>query len=725
MKHYLYLLLFPLNGFAQTMQDDSLRSIELAPIQIRSVVQKNLYFNAPDSGYLQRSNQGNDLPVLLQSLSSVVSTSDAGTGTGYTGIRVRGSDITRINVTLNGVPVNDPESQAVFFVNTPDLASSAQLIQLEKGVGQTKVGAGSFGASLSINTLDIYQTAPGITFHSDAGSFQTFKNTLKVYTGPLPNGLSSTLRMSKLSSNGYIDRSASDLRSLQWTTSWKINTKHRLTFNYLGGREKTGQAWNGVPEDSLKTNPTWNELGQREDGSFYPNQTDNYQQDYYQLFYDFNINSFWSAGAIAFITRGKGYYEEYKNGERFADYGRPELINGQDTLDETDLIRQLWLDNTYAGLKTYINYTRSRWQGGLYVNHNIYQGRHFGRVIWAEGGFPDNWKWYDLDATKSETNSYAMLEYKLNQRWRLYADLQYRYVQYQLNGFRKNPGISHDLRFDFLNPKFRLSYSRPKCSWQLTLGLAQKEPNRDDIETGLTQLPKPEKLYNAELVNTLVLPQGLIVRNNLFLMYYRDQLVLTGKINDVGAYTRSNIARSYRLGLETEIHWKFHKMLDLQLNSSISRNRILNFTEYIDDYDQGIQIKKSYPSTTISFSPSWIAGGRISIFPFAAIPDVPVWSREFSLDIAPKYVSRQFLDNTANPDRSIPSYSFVDVNLTFPWSLNSFKGQFRLGIQNITNASYVNNGYTFSYIYNQELITGNYFYPQAPRRYMVGFSILR
>lgn len=725
MKHCIFILLFPLHVYAQTMQDDSLRSIELTPVQIKSTVQKNLYFTAPDSAYIQRNNQGNDLPHLLQSLASVVSTSDAGTGTGYTGIRVRGSDITRINVTLNGIPVNDPESQAVFFVNTPDLASSAQHIQLEKGVGQSKVGTGSFGASLSINTLDIHQTEPGIEFHTDAGTYQTLKNTLKVYTGPLNNGLSSTVRISKISSEGYIDRSASDLRSLQWTTSWKISQKHRLSFNYLGGREKTGQAWNGVPEDSLSTNPTWNELGQRKDGSFYLNQTDNYQQDYYQLFYDYTINNSWSAGAIAFLTLGKGYYEEYKTGQAFADYGRPNYVAGQDTLYDTDLIRQLWLDNKYTGLKAYLNYTHSRWQGGLYLTHNVYSGRHFGKVIWAENGFPDQWTWYDLDATKSETNSYGMLEYKINRRWRLFADLQYRRVSYQLNGFRKNPEITHDLRFNFLNPKIRLSYSMPKSAWQLTLGLAQKEPNRDDIETGKLQLPKPEKLYNAELVNTLVLPHGLILRNNAYLMYYRDQLVLTGKINDVGAYTRSNIARSYRLGLETELYWKFHTLLEIQLNSSLSRNRILQFTEYLDDYDQGGQIEKFYPETTISFSPSWIGGGRLSVFPFSALSHFPTWCRAFSIDLTPKYVSRQFLDNTANPERSIPSYSFADINFTLPWTFKSFKGQFRLGIQNITNAMYANNGYTFSYIYNQELVTANYFYPQAPRRIMVGFSVLR
>lgn len=725
-RSILSLALLVLSSLSFAQQKDTLRNIELPAAVVRDSRQQLPDESTPrvlDKNLTKRINQGQDLPFLLNSLSSVVASSDAGTGTGYTGIRVRGSDITRINVTLNGVPVNDPESQATFFVNTPDLASSAQQIEVQKGVGNSKNGNASFGASLSINNLDVNYTKPHLSFQTDAGSFNTFKNTFKASTGLINERFVATVRASSILSDGYIDRSASDLKALQVTTKYLISKRTQLVFNYMKGKEKTGQAWNGVPQDSLRTNRQYNELGQRSDGTWYENQTDNYGQDYYQLFFDHRLDEHWSLGSTLFYTKGKGYYEEYRTGQSFSRYGLPNVVSGTDTLSETDLIRQLWLNNDFYGGRLYTTYMSPRLDAGVYLNINQYEGRHYGEVIWAQTGVPDHYRWYNLNAQKSDVNLYAMMDYRFGQGFSLLADMQYRRVNYTLNGFRNNPGIRHDLFYPFFNPKMRLSFVRKAHQLSLTAGLAQKEPNRDDIEAGVLFLPKPEKLYNGELSYRFIPGKTLALYANAYLMYYRDQLVLTGKINDVGAYTRTNIPESYRLGLELEGVWKpASRKVELSANLSLSRNKITAFTEYIDDYDQGGQVEKNYRETDISFSPSLIAGGRVTVFPLRGMPHLPL--RQLSLDILPKYVSRQYLDNTQQISRSIDPFAVTDVLINCPFRLGESNVlSLRTGVQNIFNSLYESNGYTFSYLYNQTLTTQNYYYPQAGRRWMIGLGI--
>ena len=714
-----------LNLAALAQKQDTLRNIELPAAVIRDARQAALNEQTPrlaDKALTKRINQGQDLPMLLNNLSSVVATSDAGTGTGYTGIRVRGSDITRINVTLNGVPVNDPESQATFFVNTPDLVSSATQIELQKGVGQSRNGNASFGASLALNTLDLDYEQPHFSWQSDAGSFNTFKNTLKASTGLIDERFVATVRASSILSDGWIDRSASDLKALQATAKYLLGPNTQIAFNYLRGKEKTGQAWNGVPEDSLRSNPQYNELGLKSDGTWYNNQTDNYGQDYYQLFFDHRIDSRWAIGSTLFYTKGKGYYEEYRTGQDFGRYGLPNFVQGGDTITETDLIRQLWLNNDFYGARLYATYVSPRLDAGLYLNYNEYRGRHYGDIIWAQYGVPDHFRWYNLDAYKNDFNVYGMAEVRLGQGFSLLGDLQYRKVDYTLNGFRNNPGIRHDLQWNFLNPKLRLDWKGKAHQVAFTTGIAQKEPNRDDIEASPVSLPRPEQLYNAELSYRYIPHRRLALYANTYLMYYRDQLILTGKINDVGAYTRTNVPESYRLGLELEALWRSGSWLEGSLNLSLSRNKITAITEYLDDYDQGGQQTRQYRNTDISFSPAVVAGGRLSFFPIRQQAHSAF--RQASVDILPKWVGRQYLDNTQQLSRSIDPFAVADVLLNMPIRFRE-QQQFtiRAGVQNIFNARYASNGYTFSYIYDQTLSTQNYYYPQAGRRFMVGLGI--
>lgn len=712
---------------AQNKVNDSIQKHLELPVTVISSsagdIREEKYFQKIPIPLLQRTTQAQDLPYALNALAGVVVSSDAGTGTGYTDIKIRGTDLTRINVTMNGVPVNDPESQATYFVNTPDLLSSTTGLRIQKGVGVSKNGNASFGASIDIDNLDIRNEQPYLQFQTDGGSFETFRQTLKISTGLLNKICNTTLRVSSLSSKGYIERSSSKLQSIQLTSKVLINKHNQLIFNYLKGREITGQAWGGVLEDSLKTNRRYNELGLMSDGTYYPNQTDNYGQDYYQLFFTHQLSSPWILSSTLFYTRGKGYYEEYKMNQSYSEYGLSNPVFGNDTVVNTDLIRQLALDNHFYGARLSATYLSRLLDAGLYLNANHYLGRHFGEVKWANQGIQPNYRWYDLDAVKTDYNIYAMSEYRFKKNWSVLADIQYRHVNYTLNGFRRNPNLKQDLQFDFFNPKLQLRGQFNKHRVLITTGWVSKEPNRDDIETG-SQLPKPEKLWDTEIQWNYTGLKNLVFQTTLYAMEYKDQLVLTGKINDVGAYTRTNIPRSYRRGIELEGAWKSNQeVLEIRLNVALSTNKISEFTEYIDDYDQGIQVLNKYQRTTIGFSPSLVAGGVITVKPFH-LGESKNKLYELSLDYLPKWVGKQYLDNTTNQDRSIAAYFVQDViaNLPIRWK-NKVCINTRIGVYNLLNLMYVNRGYTFSYRYNQELNTFNYFYPQSGIRGMLGVGI--
>ncbi len=705
---------------------DTLRNIELPEAVIKTgkvslLSEKNKL--TITAAQIKKQNSAQDLPYLLNAMSSVVVTSDAGTGTGYTGIRIRGADLTRINVTMNGVPVNDAESQATYFVDMPDLLSSTKEIQVNKGVGSSKNGSGSFGASIAINNLDVDNIKPSFLFQTEYSSFNTLRSVIKAGTGLINNKFISTIRLSSLQSDGYIQRSSADLKGMQWTSKYLLNKNTQLVFNYLNGKEKTGQAWNGVPQDSLLTDRTFNELGLKSDGTFYNNQTDNYGQQYYQLFFDSKLNSKFAVGATLFLTKGNGYYEEYKTGQAYADYGLSDYIQGNDTLTETDLIRQLWLDNDFYGGRIYGTYVSKKLDAGLYLNYNQYDGRHHGDIVWAQQHVPDHYRWYALTSTKKDMNVYAMADYRFAQHFSLFGDMQVRQVNYEINGFRKNPGIHHDLNFLFFNPKMKLTWQNEKQALSLLAGIAQKEPNREDVEAGVSYLPKPEKLFNAELNYSILFWKCFVVHATAFLMDYKDQLVLTGKINDVGAYTRSNVPKSYRAGLELEANLKLpNKVIEAKANVAFSQNKIREFTEYIDDYDNGGQIVHTYSNTDIAFSPSVISSAQVSVYPFRLLKKSVV--RNLSIDLLEKFVGDQYLDNTGNKERMIRSYLTTDMICHLPLQLKANTIlNLKAGLNNLFDRRYEANGYTYSYQYDNAITTQNYYYPQAGRRWMIGIGI--
>ena len=685
----------------QPIEIKAVRANDKAPFTKTNLTKKDL----------EKVNLGQDLPFILNQTPSVVVNSDAGNGIGYTGIRIRGTDGTRINVTLNGIPYNDAESQISYFVDLPDITSSANSIQVQRGVGTSSNGAAAFGATINLSTNEINDTSYA-EVNNSYGSFNTWKHTLKFGTGLLGKHFTIDGRLSKLSSDGYIDRATSDLKSF-YVSSAYLSNKNSLRLNIFSGKEKTYQSWYGVSETDLLTNRTNNPAGTEKQGEPYDNQTDNYWQTHYQLFYNQKINPRWAFSTAAFLTKGHGYYEEYKTAQKFVDYGLPNFNNGTITLTETDLIRQLWLDNNFYGTIFSLQQQTARSQFTLGGGWNKYDGKHFGIVKWADGGFPKDYRYYDLTANKQDFNIYTKLQQQLNMHWSAFADIQARNIKYNIYGFKYNPQLIINKKYLFINPKLGITFNRNNYQAYLSYSIGSKEPNRDDFEAGINQQPKPEKLYDIELgaeKKTLNYSFGATT----YYMYYRNQLVLTGKINDVGAYTRTNTPSSYRLGIELQGKANILPWLNAFANIAFSKNKIKNFTEYIDDYDNGGQKSSQYHNTDISFSPKTVAAATINF--------LPIKNGEISL--FSKYVGAQFLDNTSDVNKSLNNYYIQDARVSYLLK-NKIPGEvnFIFQVNNVFNKKYEPNGYTFSYFSSANITTANYYFPMAGTNFMAAVNI--
>ena len=686
----------------------------LTPVEVNATRSTN---NAPftktniSKKEIDKANLGQDLPFLLNQTPATVVNSDAGNGIGYTGLRIRGTDLSRINVTLNGIPYNDAESQGVFFVDLPDIASSISSIQIQRGVGTSSNGAGAFGATLNIATNE-FNDKPYMEFNSSYGSFNSWKNTMRIGTGLIGNHFTLDARLSKISSDGYIDRASSDLHSFYVSGAY-VNNNTQVRLNVIGGKEKTYQAWYGVPQDSLATHRTFNPAGTEKPGEPYDNETDNYQQDHYQLFVNHSFNPSLAFNVAFFYTKGKGYYEEYRAAQNFIDYDVATPVIAGDTITSTDLIRQLWLDNNFYGTVFSLQYKKQLTQLTFGGGWNEYDGDHFGKVIWADIGFPKDYEWYRVSAVKKDFNLYAKWQQQVDEHLQSFLDIQYRNVPYNLYGFESNPNLVVRNNYHFLNPKIGFTYTNHNWKGYVSYALANKEPNRDDFEASLNEQPTYETLHDFEL--------GIQHSINKFswnlvayYMRYQNQLVLTGKINDVGAYTRTNIPKSYRAGLEAILSYHILPQLKWDVNVALSENKILNFTEYLDDYDNGGQKVNQYSKTDISFSPPVIAGSTITWQPLSQL--------EFSL--LSKYVSSQYLDNTSQSARKLDAFFLNDIRLSYTITNKLFKEVTLVGrLNNMFNVKYEPSGYTYSYIYGGETTTANYYYPMAGTNFVVGVSV--
>lgn len=660
---------------------------------------------------IQKQNLGQDLPFLLNQTPSVVVNSDAGNGVGYTGIRIRGTDATRINVTINGVPFNDAESNGTYFVDLPDLLSSANNIQIQRGVGTSTNGAGAFGGTINLSTNEI-NTQPYVESNNSYGSFNTLKNTIKVGTGLWGKNFVTDLRLSRISSDGYLDRATSNLKSYYFSTAY-VDDKTTLRFTTFAGKEKTYQAWYGVSEADLKTNRTVNYAGMEKPGDPYGNQTDNYTQNHYQLFLTQHFSPLFTFNTGMFYVKGKGYYEEYKADQLYAKYGLQNSTSGGTTITASDLVRQRWLDNDYFGNIFSLQYAKEKTQLTLGGAATKYLGDHFGKVIWAQYGINGNNRYYYNNAKKGDANVYLKWQQDLQTNLQFFTDFQVRRVNYTINGFDYNPDLLVEKTNTFFNPKAGLTYHKNNLTVFGSYAIANKEPNRDDFEASPNEQPKPEHLQDLEL--------GIESRSKtasfgatFYYMKYKDQLVLTGKINDVGSYTRTNIDDSYRLGVELQGGAVISNWLRASANLTLSRNRVKAFREYFDDYDNGGQQSKSYNETDISFSPSVIGAGTVTLIPL----------HHFTVDLLSKYVGKQYLDNTSNESRKLNPYFTEDVRLAYSLQKGALKNaDIIFQVNNVFNKKYEPSGYTYSYFYEAKVVTENYYYPMAGTNWMVGLNV--
>lgn len=689
---------------------------------------------------LNAKNYGQDIPFLLDQMPSVVTTSDAGNGIGYSGIRVRGIDASRLNVTINGIPVNDPESHDVYWVNMPDLVSSTQSIDFQRGVSASTNGAAAFGASLNLKTNDIVDQASA-KLDASYGSFNSFKTSIQANTGLIKGKYFVETRLSRIGSDGYIDRATSNLRSWYVSAGWvgKQTVLRGLAFS---GKEITYQSWYGTPESVVFGNAAdrnayadRNGLTDAERQNLlnagrtynyytYQNQVDHYQQDNYQVHLTHRFkNSKWVANAAGHYTYGRGYYEEYRAGDDLASYQISPVILGGDTVTSANLIRRRWLDNNFLGAVYGLSYQGNRFQVTTGGAVNNYRGAHFGEVIWAQFASDAELgdRYYDEMGNKFEFSQYAKVQNTYN-KFKWVADLQYRYVNYEFLGLDMVSGelkdVTQTVDFHFINPKASLFYQlKSNHQFYLSIGRSNREPVRRDFrESTPSSRPKSEALTDYEFGYTWQ-GRGLVLKANLYHMDFENQLALTGQINDVGGYTRTNIKDSYRQGIEIEAKYKRIKNLEINGNVTLSRNKAMNYVDYLDVYLDSLpyytQQTTTYAQTTLSFSPSVIAGLGLTY-------TIPNWN--LSLDWTSKFVGKQYMDNIETSELPAFNYSSFGLRKTFKTKENTVI-QLSGIVNNVFNQMYSNNGYAFAYQYAGVKTTERFFYPQAGRNFMLRVSL--
>jgi iron complex outermembrane recepter protein len=684
--------------FSQEKQKDSIKTTQLDEVLVTAVrvtAKTPVSFSNLTKKEMATRNLGQDIPILMTYMPSVVTTSDAGNGVGYTGIRVRGSDATKINVTINGIPYNDSESQGVFWVNMPDFASSVESLQLQRGVGTSTNGAGAFGGSLNLLT-DGHSKKETAEISSGGGSFHTLKNTLKFSSGLLANHFEISGRLSAIESNGYIDRGSSNLKSyfLQGNYIGKTTLIKLLSF---GGKEKTYQSWKGIDGNTLATNRRYNYVGIYTDDlgktQFYDNQTDNYQQHHLQGHWNEKWSKNWNSNLAVHYTKGKGYYENFNEDAAPEKYGYISIL----PMPATDIIDQKWLDNDFYGSTFSVNYQDKRVDFIVGGGYNKYEGDHFGNVIKLGNAIQSPPKSYYSDfSTKTDGNLFAKLNYKWDEKWSAFLDLQVRTVHYKANSLSTG---EVDDNFNFFNPKAGLNFNLNKENiFYFSFAKAQREPNRTDYEGGNV---RPEKLNDFELGYRFA-KKRIYFNANVYYMVYKDQLVLTGKLDNVGNPIRQNSGHSFRAGIELDASFKVLEKLIIRPNFTISANKNVDFIIS----ENGIL--KNIGNTPIAFSPDLIAGNILSFLPAA----------NFKLDLLSKYVSQQYMSNLNDKNSSLKDYFINDFNVSYQISgTKIFKtATINLLINNLLDVMYVSNGVDYG--------GGNiYYYPQAGTHFLLGLNL--
>lgn len=685
--YFLFSILFVSFSYSQETIKDTTQLDEVLVKAVRVNKETPVSFSNLNKKEIENRNLGQDIPILLNFIPSVVTTSDAGNGFGYTGIRVRGSDATRVNVTLNGIPYNDSESHGTYFVDMPDFASSLQSVQLQRGVGTSTNGAGAFGASLNMLTESYSKKAFG-EINNSFGSFNSRKHTLKFSTGIFNNKFEVSGRISALASDGYIQRASSNLKSyfLQGNYIGKTTLIKTLFF---GGKEKTYQAWNGIDADKLQEDRTYNYAGMYYDENgniqFYNNEVDDYKQHHFQLHWNEKLSQNWNSNIAIHYTKGKGFYENYKEDTNYNDY----TIIPFDATVMVDLARQKWLDNDFYGATFSANYKTEKLDFVVGSAYNQYKGKHFGKVIWTNVGNLQGMEnnYYNYFGNKNDGNLFTKINYKINKKWSLFGDLQYRNITYTASGVY-NGEINNT--FNFLNPKAGITYTLDnKNNFYLSFAKANREPNRTDYENNTI---KPEQLNDYEL-GWRSNNNSFTLNWNLYYMSYKNQLILTGQIDDIGNPIRANTEKSYRFGTEIDAQIKLSKKLFWIVNTTFSVNKNQNIL--------------ANENTDIAYSPNAIAGSNLTFTPI----------KNLSASILQKFVGSQYMNNIESPEAKLNDYFTTDLNLIYQITPKAI-------FENITITALINNVFAKEYNSNGYMWdVYPYYFPQANRNFLIGLNL--
>jgi len=720
-------------ALAQQTPQDSTDVEKLDEVLVQSVrvdADSPITYSNLSKAEINERNLGQDLPILLNYLPSVVTTSDAGAGVGYTGFRVRGTGNRGINVTINGIPYNDAESLGTFFVNLQDFSSSIESVQLQRGVGTSTNGAGAFGASLNILT-DAATPEAYAEVNASGGSFDTRRANVKFGTGLINDHFSFSGRLSAIKSDGYVDRASSDLKSYYLQGEYR-NEKTLLKAVVFGGHEVTYQSWNGIDAQTLATDRTYNPIGFQydDDGNFqgfYEDQVDNYKQDHVQLHWNQKYGGGWSTQLSLNYTMGRGFFEEYVDSWYYANVNfssdatfdfigwEPYEVDGELQTD-TDLIRRRWLDNRYYVANLTTNYKSNSVDFDAGVFGSIYSGDHYGEITWARYFAQDEeagYRYYFGTADKNEFTTFAKATWRINDMWSVFGDLQGRFISYETDGI--NSDIDEfiiDENYSFFNPKAGLTLTlNEENKIYASYARANREPSRTDFENGN---PVPETLNDFELGYRFTKERARVFAN-LYFMDYRDQLVLTGAIDDVGAPIRQNSGSSYRLGLEVEAGFQLGRQFAITPNIALSTNKNRDFFFQRDGELQNLG------NTNISFSPEIIAGNRLDFFPV----------QNLRLSLLSKYVGEQYLGNIDAESSKLDAYFINDFNVQYDLKNIGFAKRVTLTalVNNIFSEEYVSNGYFFTYdddFSNPGAVTtieGAGYYPQAKINFLIGATV--
>ena len=657
---------------------------------------------------IEANNHGVDLPILLDQATSIVTTSDAGAGVGYTGIRVRGTDATRVNITINGIPFNDAESHGVFWVNMPDLSSSTSDIQIQRGVGSSTTGASSFGATVNLSTLStVNSTKPFGEISNSFGSFNTIKNTVRLGSGLIDGKWNFEGRLSNIQSDGFIDRADADLKSYYISGSY-LGENTSVQALIFSGHEKTYQAWYGAPLRFLNSNVDSNQTYNPYD---YENEIDNYRQTHYQLLITNKSIKNLKLNTSFHYTRGMGYFEQYVGTEHNAVmyngdyvwgknllsyYNLDDIIISGDTISQTNLIRRRWLDNHFYGLVFSADYTTDKFNLILGGGANQYIGGHFGEVIWAQysSNGPIRHRYYDNDAIKNDLNIYGKLNYDLNKDFNAYLDLQYRFVSYEFTGLNNDRSpLDQTANLNFFNPKAGMNYRlNSRNNIYGFVGVGNKEPNRDDFtESSPESRPQHEQLLDVEFGHRYT-SEKLSISTNFYNMQYKNQLILTGELNDVGSAVRVNIPESYRRGVEFTGAAILSEKFTLKFNLTLSENKISTFTEYVDNWDTWGKDEVVHENTDIAFSPGIIGGGQLIFTPFEKE------NGKLQFALLSKYVGNQYIDNTSSDFAKLDAYLVHDLRISYLIKSNLFREvEVSSWIRNLSNQNYISNAWVYRF----------------------------